>query len=199
MTLSTLFILTGCGISKKPSNNQHYVSSFSDSEIRLIMQQDSSKPMRVLQTDRTNDSLLLRTISTEVKPDVNDPFLSTLIKRMLRTVKDSASLGVGIAAPQVGILKRVILVQRFDKESNPFEVYLNPRIVKYSNMKQECREGCLSVPVIKGITKNRAYAIMIEYFKPDNTFVTEMIEGFTAVIFQHEIDHLDGLLFFDYL
>ena len=199
LTVSTILILTGCGIFKKQATTPHYVSSFTDSEIQLIMQRDSSKPMRVLQTNITKDSLLLREVSSDIKPDSNDPFLAALISRMLRTVKDSASLGVGIAAPQVGILKRVILVQRFDKENDPFEVYLNPKIVKYSGMKQECREGCLSVPGVRGITKSRAYAIMIEYFKPDNTFVTEMVEGFTAVIFQHEIDHLNGLLFYDYL
>ena len=97
------------------------------------------------------------------------------------------------------MLKKIIWVQRFDKEGFPFEVYLNPKIVKYTDKKQDCMEGCLSITNRSDKTTNRAYAILLEYDKLDGTHKTEMIEAFTAVIFQHEIDYLYGILFLDLL
>ena len=114
-------------------------------------------------------------------------------------MQDSASLGVGIAAPQVGLLRQIIYVQRFDKEGFPFEAYINPRILQYTDKKQPCREGCLSIPEKRDTTTNRAYAILIEYDSPNGAHHIEMVEDFTAVIFQHEIDHLNGILFTDHL
>ena len=66
-------------------------------------------------------------------------------------------------------------------------------------MTQECREGCLSIPDRSDTLNSRAYAILIEYDKPDESHVVEMVEDFTAVIFQHEIDHLNGILYLDHL
>ncbi len=94
-------------------------------------------------------------------------------------------------------MKNIIWVQRFDKENEPYEYYLNPKITKYSDLKRNCGEGCLSVPIIKDTTETRSYAILLEYDKLDKTHHTEMIEDFTAVIFQHEIDHLNGIIFLD--
>ena len=134
-----------------------------------------------------------------IKPDPNNKDLDLFIKRLYRTVTDSASLGVGIAAPQVGILRNIIWVQRFDKPNLPFEVYLNPKIIQYTERKQPCPEGCLSIPNKRATTTNRAYAILLEYDTQEGEHRTEMVEGFTAVIFQHEIDHLNGILFIDHL
>ena len=122
-----------------------------------------------------------------------------LSQRLLATVQDPVNAGVGIAAPQVGILKNMIVVQRYDKEGFPFETYVNPTIKQYSKKTQFCLEGCLSIPKKMDTTKNRAYAILLEYDKLDGTHEIEMIEAFTAVIFQHEIDHLNGILFIDHL
>jgi peptide deformylase len=163
------------------------------------MQSDISTPMRVLKINAKVDSVILIKKSEDVFINPDDIVLQTFLKRLLNTVKDSLSLGVGIAAPQVGILKNIIWVQRFDKESKPFEVYLNPKIIQYSKMKQDCMEGCLSVPDERENTNIRSYAILIEYDKFDGTHKIEMIEDFTAVIFQHEIDHLNGILFIDHL
>jgi peptide deformylase len=93
----------------------------------------------------------------------------------------------------------MIVVQRYDKEGFPFETYINPTIKQYSKKTQFCLEGCLSIPDKMDTTKNRAYAILLEYEKLDGTHEIEMIEAFTAVIFQHEIDHLNGILFTDHL
>lgn len=175
------------------------VVNFSTEQTQLIMSSDSLSPMRVFKINNYKDSILLRTKSTDVIPDQSDEALQTFIKRLYSTVRDSMSMGVGIAAPQVGVLKNIIWVQRFDKEGFPFEVYLNPKITSYSKMKQDCREGCLSIPDRSDTTKTRSYAILIEYDKLDKSHHYEMIEDFTAVIFQHEIDHLDGILYLDHL
>ena len=117
---------------------------------------------------------------------------------MYTTVHDSLTKGVGIAAPQVGILKNIIWVQRFDKPGNPYEVYLNPKIIQYTKKKLNWVEGCLSILGRRDTTTTRSYAILIDYLKPDKFHKIEMIEGFPA-IFQHEIDHLNGIIYLDRL
>lgn len=163
------------------------------------MNADSLKPMRVYKITKFEDSLLLRTKSTYIKPNPNDPVLQNFVKRLYATVTDSASLGAGIAAPQVGILKNIIWVQRFDKENFPFEVYLNPIIVKYSNEKQTRREGCLSIPNRLDTLNSRALSVYVEYDTMNGEHKTETVENFTSVIFQHEVDHLNGILYLDHL
>ena len=124
-----------------------------------------------------------------------DARLHTLIDDMRETLTNSG--GVGLAAPQVGVSRRLIAVQRFDKPGEPFECYVNPEIVGRSAARTAGREGCLSVPETSG-TVLRADRIVLRYL--DETTmrpVTDTVEGFTAVIFQHEIDHLDGVLFID--
>ncbi|MEI6765244.1 MAG: peptide deformylase [Bacteroidota bacterium] len=173
-------------------------------EKALILAGDDTTLMRVLTINILDDSLKLRTKSHDVRPDTNDAALMQLIHRMLVTVKDPANPGVGIAAPQVGINRNIIWVQRLDKAGKPFEVYLNPRIVLYSNKQIIFNgDGCLSIPGVHG-NSHRSSAVVVEYDLPDGSHHQELIEGysstnFTSVIFQHEIDHLNGILFIDRL
>jgi peptide deformylase len=192
----SMFIV-GCSGSKSVVRQSEAGKSFTSEQASYILQADSQVPMRVFITTNHSDSILLREKSSDVVADAGDPVLHHFISRLYSTVQDSLSRGVGIAAPQVGILKNIIWVQRFDKEDKPFEVYLNPKILQYSTLKQECREGCLSIPNRSDTLQTRSYAILIEYQKLDNTRHVEMIEDFTAVIFQHEIDHLNGILYLD--
>ena len=192
-------VLFSCSSVKLNEQKKVFVNTFSAEEMQLIKSSDTLSPMRVYKITSNSDSLLLRTKSSYIKPDAQNLLLQTFVKRLYRTVTDSLSLGVGIAAPQVGILKNIIWVQRFDKENFPFEVYLNPTIIQYSLKKQTYREGCLSIPNRSDIVKDRAYAILIEYDMINGAHKTEMVEGFTAVIFQHEIDHLNGILYLDHL
>jgi peptide deformylase len=187
-------LFTACSSSKNTITN-----TFSKEDIKLIMKADSLKPMRVYKIDNKKDSLVLRTSSTYIKPDSKNPILQHFINRLYTTVRDSASMGVGIAAPQVGILKNIIWVQRFDKDNFPFEVYLNPRIKSYSEEKQTIREGCLSIPNRRDTLRTRSYSINIEYDTMEVEHKTETVQGFTSVIFQHEIDHLNGILYLDHL
>lgn len=175
------------------------LSSFNKEQEKLITSGDSQKPMRITLTTNYQDSLLLRSVSEDIPANKNDNTLIRLIDRMYATVTDTNSQGVGIAAPQVGILKNVIWVQRFDKPNEPFEYYINPKILKYSELKQTRREGCLSIPDIIDTLDIRSYSILVQYDNFEQKGIYEMIEGFTAIIFQHEIDHLNGKLFIDYI
>lgn len=164
-----------------------------------LIKKDVLKPMRVYLITNKKDSILLRQKSTYIKPNPKNETLKLFAKRLITTVKDSASLGVGIAAPQVGILKNIIAVQRLDKDNEPFEIYLNPVITFYSKQKRPCPEGCLSIPNERKTTLDRSFEIQIEYDKLDGSHQIEKITDFVSVIFQHEIDHLNGILFIDHL
>lgn len=102
--------------------------------------------------------------------------------------------GVGLAAPQVGISKRIIVVE--DQENNNQALILiDPRIVKRRGKSHFC-EGCLSVP---GVTSDivRAESIAVESLNLDGEVLKIETSGILARIIQHEIDHLDGVLFID--
>lgn len=197
--LSTLILTVIACHPKIQSQLSEVTQQFTQVQQSMIMDQDDTSPMRVYQITNRQDSLLLRSKSLPVRVDSTDVTLKRFINRLYSTVRDSMSMGVGIAAPQVGILKQIIWVQRFDKEAFPFEYYLNPRITHYSDLKQDCREGCLSIPDRSDTTRIRAQTIVMQHQLMDGNFVTDTIDGFTAVIFQHEIDHLHGILYLDHL
>jgi len=193
-TLGVLFIFLTMSIGCQRTT----AAGFSTKQAAIINLADNSTPMRVWKISSTSDSLLLRKAAEPVKLEKQDPVLDLFIDRLFATVRDSMSLGVGIAAPQVGILKQIIWVQRFDKEELPFEVYINPTIVTYSDEQREGTEGCLSIPNRKEKCL-RSKWIELAYNKQDGTRHQERIEDFTAVIFQHEIDHLNGILYLDHI
>lgn len=174
--------------------------AFTGNEIDSIMSAPDSIPMRIILTTNYNDSLILRRTSTDVRPDTNDVILMALINRIRKAL--ATTTGVGIAAPQVGINRNIIWVKRYDKPGKPFEVYLNPKITNASEkLINFANDGCLSIPNLYKTTVRHA-AIEIEYDLPDGSHHSEIVEGyistnFTAVIFQHEIDHLNGILFVD--
>ena len=128
------------------------------------------------------------------------------VLRMISTVTHPSQDGVGIAGPQVGLSRRIVAVQRFDKVGEPFEVYANVKIVWMSDSLAYGPEGCLSVPDRRGNVL-RSQEIVIEYADiaalqhglADIPMVRDTVTGFTAVIFQHEIDHLEGVLYIDRL
>ena len=180
-------LLTGCA-----------KDGWTSEERKLIENQPAV--MRVLTIDDPADAAVLREPSRDLPARaLADPLYAELAAKMLATVTSPEQNGVGIAGPQVGILRRIVAVQRFDKEGEPFEVYPNIRIVATRGEKEPGGEGCLSVPDRRG-TVLRWRDIDIRYTDPaTGRDTTERIEGFTAVIFQHETDHLDGVLYIDKL
>lgn len=176
---------------------------FTQEETTLIMSGDTNVPMRVLLTTNREDSLFLRQKSMDVEPDFNNPVLIRLIKRLYYTMISDG--GVGIAAPQVGIHRNLFWFKRFDVLPNkPFQVAINPKINFYSQRKVNfIGDGCLSVPDISGKTE-RFSSIMVEYTLDNGVVEKNILEGyssvsFTSVCFQHEFDHLQGVLFVDRL
>ena len=166
---------------------------------RDVIHADGQGIMRVLSIDIEADSLALREESLPMsEPLLRSEEYALLRERMLLTVQNPEAEGVGIAAPQVGVRRNIIAVQRFDKEGEPFEFYLNPEIVERIGEKADGGEGCLSVPELYG-NVSRWQEIVLRYRDEQWVEHTERIEGFTAVIFQHEVDHLSGRLFIDYL
>jgi peptide deformylase len=164
------------------------------SEKKLVEAKATSEAFRVLLTTQKSDSLVLRSKATEVA--VHDPALQYLAQRMLTTVVQEK--GVGIAGPQIGLARKVFWVKRYDKPGMPFEFFINPTITWYSDVLRLGREGCLSIPDKYGQVY-RSLIIRISYYNLEGKFHDEVIEGFTAVICQHEFDHLIGVLYTDHL
>lgn len=178
--------------------------------------------MRVLTIDNPADNAVLRAPSFDLSPEalLSDEY-DKLCSLMIATVTHPSQDGVGIAGPQVGLNRRIVAVQRFDKEpvewggksDHPFEIYPNVQIVWSSDSLSYGPEGCLSVPDRRGEVL-RSQEIVIEYADMNELKKSmnsgslkkgltptrrDTVRGFTAVIFQHEIDHLDGVLYIDRL
>ncbi|WP_343608142.1 peptide deformylase [Chryseobacterium oranimense] len=162
-------------------------------EISLINQGEISTALPIYQTTDAHQHKTLLNLSTEIDPV--DPNTATLVKRMKESLL-STDGGVGIAAPQVGINRKVIWVQRFDKEGNPLEYFINPVIIWKSELQNLGPEGDLSIPEFRD-QFYRSKVIQLEYVDLKGQKYSEIVEGFTAVIFQHEIDHLFGILISD--
>lgn len=126
-----------------------------------------------------------------------DARIAKLMDDMVETMY--AAKGIGLAAPQIGILERVIVVDVHDKDEKPSPIRLaNPEIVWKSDETSVCEEGCLSVPD-QYAEVTRPASVRVRYL--DETNETREIEadGMLATCIQHEIDHLNGVLFVDYL
>lgn len=144
------------------------------------------------------DSTVLRTPSLDLRSEeLSSGEIQDLMSKMLSTVRSPQQDGVGIAAPQVGINRRLVFVQRFDKEGEPFEPYANIHITEYIGPLEGGGEGCLSVPPEYGQVK-RYNGVIVKYINPlTMAACTDTVYGYTARIFQHECDHLDGFLYID--
>ncbi len=139
---------------------------------------------------------VLKEVAEDVK-EVDDK-IKSVIQDLIDTMEDSGH-SVGIAAPQIGELYRIIVIdasknKKCDNHHGRM-VLINPEILKWEGMLQ-FREGCMSVPDYTG-NVNRARKVVVQY--QNESFETKVIEAeeFEAVLLQHEIDHLDGVLFID--
>jgi peptide deformylase len=132
--------------------------------------------------------------------DVVTPELSAVIDDLLDTMRSSPG-GVGISAPQVGVLKRIVTVDVSDhrrgsrEENHGLLVLINPEILAKGG-RQIIREGCMSIP---DYTANieRAQWVLVDALDREGKQVILESVGFEAVAIQHEVDHLDGILFLD--
>lgn len=127
-----------------------------------------------------------------------DDEVRALMDDMLVTMYDAP--GIGLAAPQIGVGRRVIVMDcagREDAEPEPF-CLANPEIVWASEELREHEEGCLSVPEVYALI-SRPAAVRVRFLDRDGREVEQDWDGIRATCIQHEIDHLDGRLFLDYL
>lgn len=116
-----------------------------------------------------------------------------LIQDMFDTMYQSD--GVGLAAPQVGVSQRVIVVDPREQDVKPFGL-INPVILEFGPDVERGEEGCLSIPGLKDIVE-RPSSIVMEGLDGDGRTLRLEAEGLLARVLQHEVDHLDGILFID--
>ncbi len=134
----------------------------------------------------------LRTVATPVEDF--DADLSRLINDLLETMYSAQ--GIGLAATQVNIHQQLLVLDVSETRDQP-HVYINPRILE-SEGNETCEEGCLSVPGIYAEV-SRAEKVRIAARDRDGKSFEKELDGMHAVCFQHEMDHLKGTLFVDYL
>lgn len=124
-----------------------------------------------------------------------DDEVRRLVDDLFETMR--AARGVGLAANQVGVARRVAVVDIGEEDPPPL-VLINPVIVEWSTEAEVAEEGCLSIPEIFGDVK-RPERVVVEALDRDGTPFRAEVEGYKARAVQHEIDHLDGILFLDHL
>ena len=126
-----------------------------------------------------------------------DPWLERLVQDMWATMNDAP--GVGLAAPQIGESVRVLVAEYTDESRNEHHkvALVNPEIVKASDEEELGTEGCLSIPGYVGDNVPRALAVSVKARDPKGKEVRVKAEGWWARILQHEIDHLNGVLYID--
>ena len=137
----------------------------------------------------TNPHTTLRTKAEKITVE-EIPALQGLIKNMKNIMLEND--GIGLAANQVDVLKRIIVV---NTKNGPLAL-INPKLSSKSFKKEEAEEGCLSLPDIYGIVR-RHKKITVSAYTQDGTQVKLKTTGLFARVIQHEVDHLNGMLFTD--
>ena len=130
--------------------------------------------------------------------DAFDDDLKNTVADMFETMYEAP--GIGLAGPQIGYMKRVVVIDLADEE-NPDSgkiAMVNPEIVAMSDETAVSEEGCLSIPELY-YEVERPAEVTVRYHTPEGQEVTREAKGRLAVCMQHEIDHLDGVLYIDYL
>jgi peptide deformylase len=148
--------------------------------------------MSVLKIELLGSEVLRRRAEEIVEVDDD---LRRLIRDMFETMYHAE--GVGLAGPQIGIERRVIVVDVREEGSNPFAL-INPRIVESTREMDKAEEGCLSIPGVAGVVE-RSARVVVEALSEMGEPVRIEAEGMLSRCLQHEVDHLDGVLFIDRL
>ena len=147
---------------------------------------------------------LLRKVSQPVaESEIGSKEIKKLIRDLFDTMENAN--GLGLAAPQIGVLKRIIVVGFEDNKRYPssgdkveHQVLINPELKVLDGPIEGFWEGCLSVPGMRGLVE-RTQRISLKWYDEHQNHHEEIISGFPAVVFQHEYDHLDGILYVDRL
>ncbi len=165
--------------------------AWTNAEQDLIKNADANTPLPLLTTEAY--SHLLKRKSAII--DANNPDMMPLLINQLHATM-SAHQGDGIAAIQVGLPYRILLLTRHDKKDSPVEAILNPHVLQTANNYQSTWDGCLSITQGAGRVKRPEW-IDIRYQDAQGQKHQERFSGRMAEVLQHELDHLNGLLFTD--
>lgn len=138
---------------------------------------------------------VLREKAAEIDPATLDADFQRLVDDMFETMYDAQ--GIGLAGPQVGVGRRVIVVDVKEDGIPPFAL-VNPRLVQASEAMEKGEEGCLSIPGVSGVV-NRPAEVVVEGLDRHGKPMRIEAGGLLARCLQHELDHLDGILFLDRL
>ncbi|MCK4894285.1 MAG: peptide deformylase [Calditrichia bacterium] len=123
-----------------------------------------------------------------------DQDLKDFVDNLIETMR--LNEGVGLAATQVNVVKQVFVIDKgLIDEAWEIQVYINPEILESEGL-ENLEEGCLSIPGIRAEVE-RPPAIKVKYQNLDGKLIEEQLEGMLAKVFQHEFDHLNGVLFVD--
>lgn len=157
--------------------------------------------IKILQENNEKENEVLRNACKQVmQKEFGTPDLLELVAKMKKAASQDHD-GVALAAPQIGINKRIFVIdgeRGFEKDSKwKPAVFINPEIVKFSNKQELKHEGCLSVRGIYGDTW-RCTNVTVNAFDENGNKFSYNAGGLTAHIIQHETDHLDGILFIDH-
>jgi peptide deformylase len=140
----------------------------------------------------------LRKIAAPVtKEELQTPKFKQLIEDMYDTMEKEE--GIGIAAPQINVSKQVAIVGRINEEDEiETLVIINPKITPLTEEMSGNWEGCLSVPGLRGYVERPA-KVQVQYMDLEGNDHDVTLDDFTAIVFQHECDHLDGKLYVDHV
>lgn len=156
--------------------------------------------MPILKVARLGNPVLRQKAAALTVEDILSPYVQKLIDDMVETMREYE--GVGLAAPQVHELKQLVVIEsassaRYSGTPDiPLTVLINPVITWYSEEKMDGWEGCLSTGDLRGVV-SRSVSVRVDAFDRKGKKVLINATGFFAVILQHEIDHLNGIIFID--
>lgn len=181
-SVAVIAAMQGCGLTRK--------------EKEIINGQ--GPVMHVLTIGNEAEYAVLRAKSADFSArDLRSEDFRTLVEKMIATVTDPSQDGVGIAAPQVGLSRRLIVVCRMDLPGEPYLPYANAYIESTWGDTLTVREGCLSIPGLRGNVPRPEFAA-VRHTDPETLEVkVDTVSGYVARIFQHEVDHLEGILYTD--
>lgn len=201
---SVLTLKAFCDVCKTPWRTRTYCHKQEDGYncVMSEMKKQVNPASYIVERDHPVLRAVARTIEKE---EIGTPALSEILRRM-NAALDSQDDGVAIAAPQIGESLRIFIISKkayglgYGSEERDIPktntVFINPKITKLSRERKDMEEGCLSVRHLYGIVK-RAQKASIEAWDEEGKKFTRGGSGLIAEIFQHETDHLEGVLFID--
>ena len=168
-------------------------SALTQQEWRILQIREQQQGSNII-SDKPEEVLLLHSRSREI--DFDSPHIDILISQMQKAV--IAYRGLGLAAVQIGIPVRVVLMKQDMDGDNFFKVFINPEVLHKSSATQIFRETCLSLPNDEDHFIERSLRLIVSYQTISGRTVIESFTGLDAAVFQQEMDHLDGVLIRDY-